>query len=133
MSPEGSGPGPPGATAMADWMPIAAAADCPPGTVLERVVGDRIVALANVAGAWHAIDGLCPHQGGPLGKGRLCGTVVTCPWHGWQFDLTSGRHGISPTVRQSRFEVREEDGAVLILVADGSPATVGGVAEEPTA
>ena len=106
---------------MADWLPIAAASECPPGTSLERVVGNRIVALANVDGDWHAIDGLCPHQGGPLGTGKLCGALLTCPWHGWQFDLPSGRHRLSATVIQPRFDVREAEGSVLIRVEGGSP------------
>jgi nitrite reductase/ring-hydroxylating ferredoxin subunit len=99
---------------MADWIRIASSVECPPGTSIERVVGGRVVALANVAGAWHAIDGLCPHQGGPLGTGTLCGTVLTCPWHGWQFDVTSGRHRISPTVRQAVHEVSERDGEIFV-------------------
>lgn len=106
---------------MAEWLPIAAASECPPGTSLERVVGNRIVALANVDGAWHAIDGLCPHQGGPLGTGKLCGALLTCPWHGWQFDMPTGRHRISATVTQSRFDVRETEGRVFIRVESGSP------------
>ncbi len=99
------------------WLRIASAAECPPGTSIERVIGGRVVALANVAGAWHAIDGLCPHQGGPLGTGRLCGTVLTCPWHGWQFDVTTGAHGISPTVRQEVHDVEERDGQVFVRFA----------------
>lgn len=101
---------------MSEWSPIAAVHDCPPGSIVERIVGDRVVALANVDGVWHAIDGLCPHQGGPLGRGRLCGAVVTCPWHGWQFDVASGRHGLSPTVRQECFPVREEEGTVYVRI-----------------
>lgn len=103
---------------MPDWIPVAAASECPPGTSIERVVGDRMVAIANVDGAYHAIDGLCPHQGGPLGTGVLCGTTLTCPWHGWQFDVTTGRHRISPTVRQAVHEVREEHGTLLVRLAD---------------
>lgn len=109
---------------MAEWLSIAAASECPPGTTIERVVGDRIVALANVDGAWYALDGLCPHQGGPLGKGRLCGTVLTCPWHGWQFDVATGRHTISATVAQPRLEVRETDGRVEIRTEGGMPVTL---------
>lgn len=103
---------------MADWIVIARAEECPPGTSIERVAGDRMVALANVDGTFHAIDGLCPHQGGPLGAGRLCGTVLTCPWHGWQFDVVTGRHQISPTVRQPVHAVRERDGLVEVLLQD---------------
>ncbi len=107
---------------MADLIAIASLSECPPGTSIEREAGGRIVALANVDGTVHALDGLCPHQGGPLGTGRLCGTTLTCPWHGWQFDVVTGRHGISPTVRQPVHEVRQRDGIIEVRfcdVADG--------------
>ncbi|NCA12361.1 Rieske (2Fe-2S) protein [bacterium] len=100
-----------------DWFRIAAASDCPPGASIERIVEGRVVALANVAGAWHGIDGLCPHQGGPLGTGVLCGRVLTCPWHGWQFDVTTGRHRVSATVRQAVYEVEERGGDVYVRFA----------------
>jgi len=106
---------------MPDWIPVAAAADCPPGASIERVAGDRMVAIANVAGRLHAVDGLCPHQGGPLGTGTLCGTVLTCPWHGWQFDVTTGRHRISATVRQPVHEVVERDGTIFVRLAAAEP------------
>lgn len=102
---------------MPDWIPVAAASDCPPGSSIERVAGDRMVAIVNVEGRYHAIDGLCPHQGGPLGTGTLCGTVLTCPWHGWQFDVTTGRHRISATVRQTVHEVCERDGMICVRLA----------------
>ena len=66
--------------------------EVPVGTAREVVSGDRVIALFNVAGTFYALDGVCPHQGGPLGQGTLEGCVVTCPWHGWQFDVTSGQH-----------------------------------------
>ncbi len=102
---------------MDEWIDIAAVEDCPPGTSIERVAGERMVALANVEGQLHAIDGLCPHQGGPLGTGMLCGAVLTCPWHGWQFDVTTGRHRYSATVRQQVYDVRVEAGRVLVRQA----------------
>ena len=102
---------------MSEWIRIAAAAECPPGTAIERVAADRMVAIANVEGSFHAIDGLCPHQGGPLGTGALCGTVLTCPWHGWQFDVVTGRHRLSATVRQAVHEIREWDGDLFVRLA----------------
>jgi len=108
---------------MADWIPIARATECPPGQSIERVAGDRIVALTNVAGSFHAIDGLCPHQGGPLGTGGLCGQVLTCPWHGWQFDVTTGRHRSAANVRQEVFEVREREGTLEVRVTAISGST----------
>ena len=99
---------------MSRWLPVAEVAECPPGSCLERVVEDRIVALFNVAGTFYALDGVCPHQGGPLGKGCLDGATVTCPWHGWQFDVTSGQSRLSKAVVQPKFEVRVEGSSILV-------------------
>ena len=104
---------------MPDWIPVASAADCPPGSSIERVAGGRMVAIVNVDGTLHALDGLCPHQGGPLGTGELCGTTLTCPWHGWQFDVTTGRHRVSATVRQAVHEVRQRAGTIEVRLAAG--------------
>ena len=49
------------------------------------------IAIFRKEGKLFAIDNLCPHEGGPLGEGTLNGTCVTCPWHGWQFDITTGK------------------------------------------
>ena len=102
---------------MAEWIEIASLEECPPGTSIERVIDGSVVALANVAGRLHAIDGLCPHQGGPLGTGALCGSILTCPWHGWQFDVENGRHQLSPSVRQTVHEVDVRDGTVFVRLA----------------
>lgn len=91
---------------MGSWVRVGAVADCPPGECRELVAENRIVALFNVAGTFHALDGVCPHQGGPLGKGRLSGCVVTCPWHGWQFDVTTGQHQASKSVVHTSFPVK---------------------------
>jgi nitrite reductase (NADH) small subunit len=99
---------------MPDWRPIAEVSACPPGACLELVVGGRVIGLFNVGGAFHALDGVCPHQGGPLGKGCLAGATLTCPWHGWQFDVSTGRNLLSATIVQASFPVRVEGGQVLL-------------------
>jgi nitrite reductase (NADH) small subunit len=101
---------------MSPWIAIAKVSDCPPGSAVELVVADRIVALYNVEGDFYALDGVCPHQGGPLGKGQLSGCVVTCPWHGWQFDVTNGAHQLNPRLVQPAFPVRVEGDTVMIQV-----------------
>lgn len=104
----------PDASFMPNFQRALALADCPVGSSREVVVGERIVALYNVDGAIHALDGVCPHQGGPLGKGCLQGAIVTCPWHGWQFDVRTGQHQFSASVVQPRFEVRIEGDSILV-------------------
>ena len=99
---------------MDSWIRICSLNELAPGTCREVVAGTRLVALFNVDGQVHALDGVCPHQGGPLGKGKLCGAVVTCPWHGWQFDVRTGQHQISPAIRQPTIPVRVENGDVFV-------------------
>ena len=74
----------------------AKASDVAPGTIREVKVGALTVALANVGGTFYAISNTCLHRGGPLGQGTLEGKVVTCPWHGWQFDVTTGKASMNP-------------------------------------
>jgi nitrite reductase (NADH) small subunit len=95
---------------------VASVTEVPPGTGKEVVAGGRMVALFNVAGTFHAIDGVCPHQGGPLGQGTLEGNVLTCPWHGWQFDVTTGRHLLNTQVCQPRLEVGVEGDDVFVVI-----------------
>jgi len=69
-----------------------------------------------------ALDGICPHQGGPLGKGTLDGCIITCPWHGFQFNVTSGQNVSSPAILQGRYDVKLEEGEVYVDVdVDASP------------
>ena len=56
---------------------------------LVRFEGQE-VALFNHEGTIYAISNTCPHSTGPLVEGRLHGTILTCPWHGAQFDITNG-------------------------------------------
>ena len=71
---------------------MARLADVPPGTIRAVQAGERWYALANVDGVLHSLDNNCPHNGGPLARGSLEGVEVTCPRHGWRWDVTSGRN-----------------------------------------
>lgn len=95
-------------------MRVAAVGDCPPGAARELVAGDRVLALYNVDGAFFALDGVCPHQGGPLGKGHLQGCIVTCPWHGWQFDVRTGQHQTIAALRQPHLPAKVEGDHVWV-------------------
>lgn len=63
----------------------------PQGGMMEIKIEGLNILLANVAGNIYAINNKCPHMGGNLAKGKLDGTVVTCPLHGSQFDVTNGK------------------------------------------
>lgn len=74
----------------------AKASDVAPGTIHDVKVGSVMVALANVGGKFYAISNTCLHRGGPLGQGVMDGNIVTCPWHGWEFDVTTGKVKMNP-------------------------------------
>jgi nitrite reductase (NADH) small subunit len=81
------------------------------GQIRELQVEGKAVAVANVAGKIYAISNTCLHRGGPLGEGTLEGKVVTCPWHGWQFDVTDGKAVGNPATGVACYavEVRGEE------------------------
>ncbi|MEO0530807.1 MAG: Rieske 2Fe-2S domain-containing protein [Planctomycetota bacterium] len=102
-----------------DWIEAAALADLPDGQAIEVVAGEAILALVRVGDEVHALDGMCAHQGGPLGKGTVEGCTLTCPWHGWQYDVTTGRQKLSEHIRQRRYPVRIEGDTIFVRLSDG--------------
>jgi nitrite reductase (NADH) small subunit len=62
-----------------------------PGEGKIAEAGGTSLAVFNVDGTFHCIENTCCHKGGPLGDGDLNDKVVTCPWHGWKFDVTTGK------------------------------------------
>ena len=82
------------------------------GLVVEA--GGRTVAVFRVAGRYYAIDNTCPHRGGPLGEGDLEGRTVTCPWHAWRWDVTTGANVNNPAVRVACYPVTI-DGDDLVI------------------
>jgi nitrite reductase (NADH) small subunit len=91
-------------------------ADVPPGAARVIDAGRRTLALFNVEGAFFAIDNACPHRGGPLGEGDVDGTVVTCPWHAWRWDVRTGVNVNNPAVKLGCFPVTVEEGALVVEV-----------------
>ena len=73
------------------FVPVAKVGELKPGTMKAFPVEHRHILLALVADKYYAADKKCPHLGGDLSLGRLEGTVLICPRHGSQFDLTDGR------------------------------------------
>ena len=101
---------------MADYVTVASVDDVPPGSGKVVEAGGRLLALFNVDGAFYVLDNTCLHRGGPVGEGDLEGTVVTCPWHGFQYDVTTGRNVFDPDVGLQTFPVRVADGEVQVAV-----------------
>ncbi len=101
---------------MAEKHRIADVAEIPEGAGKEFTVAGRIVAVFRVGDEFFALDGLCAHAGGPLGKGHLQGHVVTCPWHGWQYDVRTGNQCLSAQIRQTQYPVSVSGSEIFVEI-----------------
>ena len=102
---------------MSDWVKVADAGDVAEGEMKSYTVAGRTAAVANVEGDLQAFDDTCTHQGCSLSEGELEGTIVECPCHGGQFDVTTGEAvGGPPDDPVDVFDVVEGDGELRIRV-----------------
>ena len=81
-------------------------------------VNGRHVALFRLGDEFYAIDNLCLHKAGPLCEGFIENDVVTCPWHGWSYEIRTGTLVQDPRVGVSKHDVRIEDGLVSVRLTD---------------
>jgi nitrite reductase/ring-hydroxylating ferredoxin subunit len=85
---------------------------------LGRVVNveGRSIALFRVKDEYFALANVCLHRGRPLGEGILNGSTVTCPWHGWKFDVRTGSFTVIPTLKVITYKVMEQNGSVMVEI-----------------
>jgi len=115
---------------MAEFTEVAKADELKSGMMKSVMAGGREVLLARVGDRYYAADNRCPHMNGELSRGRLEGTVVTCPRHGSQFDVSSGEvvrwlkggllskmaGAIKRPSNLTVYEVKVEDDRVLVKI-----------------
>ncbi len=106
--------------------------DIPPGERKIVEIDGRSVGVFNVDGEYFAVLNRCPHQGGSLCRGRQTGLVtssrpgeyetsrsgeiIRCPWHGWEFEIATGRCLADPRLRAKTYPVVVADGAIYVLM-----------------
>jgi nitrite reductase (NADH) small subunit len=99
-----------------EFLPVARVDDVPPGTIRSVRAGEEEIALAHCDGSFYAVQGRCLHLQGPLGEGRLEGCVLSCPWHGWQYDVRTGKNEFDLAIQLRTYEVQVEDGELRVGV-----------------
>ena len=102
-----------------------------PGDRIVVEVDGQEIGVFNVNGEYHAVPNFCPHQAGPLCQGPVTGRmavgddgwewtyeqegeIVTCPWHGWKFDLTTGVNIKDDGYAVPTYPVTVEDGVIYV-------------------
>jgi nitrite reductase (NADH) small subunit len=98
------------------FVSVARVEDVPPGQVVHVMAGEEEIAVAHVDDRFYATQGHCLHLKGPLGEGDLEGAVLSCPWHGWQYDVRTGLNEFDHAIQLRTYEVRVEDGEIQVDV-----------------
>ncbi len=75
---------------MAKWVDVGSVTDFAPEARQTLRIENRAMVIFRIDDAWYAIENSCPHAGLPLDEGELHGCVLTCPYHGYTFNLTTG-------------------------------------------
>ena len=96
------------------WVKVAKTSEIEEGSGKAVEANSQQIALFKAGGSFYAIDNICHHRGGPLGEGYLDGTVVTCPWHAWTYDVVTGECQSVPGVKQKKFNVKVEADDILV-------------------
>lgn len=105
---------------MPDFRKVATLGQLGPGKAMEIEVDGEQIALCNVEGKIYAVSGVCPHAGGPLAEGELQGSILTCPFHGWQFEVDSGRCMRIPAMKLKAYPVKVEGNDILLSIETDS-------------
>ncbi|MDA4128134.1 MAG: Rieske (2Fe-2S) protein [Thaumarchaeota archaeon] len=100
---------------MEEFERIADVSEIEPGKIRIAKVGGTEIFVANVEGSFFALPNKCTHAGGPLGRGKLTGNVIPCPWHGSKFDVKTGQVVGGPAQKpEIPLEVKVENSSVWV-------------------
>lgn len=100
---------------MAKWIDVGAAQEFSDGQHQCVDAQGTPLVVAKLDGQFIAVHNVCPHAGLPLGEGELAGTVLTCPYHGYAYDLKSGKNADFPNdTPLSPVPVKVEDDRVMV-------------------
>jgi ferredoxin-nitrite reductase len=86
--------------------------------------GGRELALFFVDGHLQCLDGLCPHEGGPMAQGEIADGIVTSPWHGWAFRCDNGLAADDNGCALKTYSTKVEEDRVLVSFADPAEADI---------
>jgi len=101
---------------MGNFVTVGKLSDLAAGTGKVVDVNGKAIALFNVSGTIYAIDNTCRHRGGPLGEGTLHGQVVTCPWHMWEYDVSTGEFTGNRDIKVATYAVQVEGDEIKVAV-----------------
>jgi nitrite reductase/ring-hydroxylating ferredoxin subunit len=103
---------------MHNTVAVARADDIPEGRSRVVEAAGRQIALVRSGGRFFALSNTCRHRGGPVGQGEVdpAASTIACPWHGWEYDLATGRATLNPAARLETYPTQVVDGEVRVTL-----------------
>ena len=101
---------------MAELVSVAKTKEVAPGEGIVAEVDGKTLAVFNIDGNFFVIDNTCIHRGGPLGEGELVGDMVSCPWHGWEYNVKTGVCTNNPSACVKTYEVIVEGADIKVAI-----------------
>jgi len=100
---------------MANWTEVASTEELPAGEKICTTAEGTPIVVCNVDGDLFAVQNICPHAGLPLGEGGIQGKVLVCPFHGYAYNVDSGKNvDFEDDVPLTRFPIRCENGKIEV-------------------
>ncbi len=93
---------------------VGSLADLQSGQSMRASINGTKIAVFMVEGCPTATAGRCPHAQGPLHEGEVDGTILTCPWHGWTFDLHTGACDEDESLTLQRYETVVQGDDIMV-------------------
>ncbi|MGD9906871.1 MAG: Rieske 2Fe-2S domain-containing protein, partial [Vicinamibacterales bacterium] len=116
-------PLPPPAAAATPWVDVCAVGDIPDTRAVTACIAGERVAVFRNGETLSAVSGVCQHQNGPLGDGKIVNGCIVCPWHGYEYAPDTGASPAPFTEKIPTFRVRIADGRVLVDPRPNPPGT----------
>ena len=122
---------------MSEQVLVCPSVELKEGSVRVVAIGDVEIGIIRHKGACHAYRNICPHQGGPVCDGKMMPQVedvidvnglfvcqnfkeddmhIVCPWHGYEFKVTTGEHAVDPKVRLKKYDITERAGNIYVTL-----------------
>lgn len=101
---------------MGKLIKVCSKAEIPSGRNKLINAEGKMIAVWNINNEFFAVNAVCPHRGGPLEQGSLNQNVVTCPWHGWQFDVKTGTSPVFPQAKLETFKIQVNGEEIFVEI-----------------
>lgn len=90
--------------------------EIPENGMTEFSIDGQCILVCRTGDVVHAVGGICPHRGAQLGQGTLNGASVVCPWHEWEFDVSTGCGVTNPISTLPTYPIVVKDGKVVVTL-----------------